>query len=130
LDKTEFSIIRKHLGKTQRQISDLLGVSLKAVQSFEQGWRAVPVHVERQLFFLAAKALHQKIKPARCWTATRCQKATRKLCPAWEFRCGDLCWFINGTICHGQIHHNWETKMRSCRQCKVFQSQFSFLLKT
>jgi DNA-binding XRE family transcriptional regulator len=68
LDKAEFSIIRKHLGKTQRQISDLLGVSLKAVQSFEQGWRAVPVHVERQLFYLAAKAYTRKSnRPAAGW---------------------------------------------------------------
>jgi DNA-binding XRE family transcriptional regulator len=129
LDKAEFSIIRKHLDKTQRQISELLGVSLKAVQSFEQGWRDVPVHVERQLFFLAAKISRPKTKPKCCWIATRCPQSTRRSCPAWEFRCGDLCWFINGTVCHGQIHSRWETKMKACRQCRVFQSQFPFLPK-
>ena len=40
------------IGKTQKQLSELLGTSLKAIQSFEQGWRKVPVHIERQMLFL------------------------------------------------------------------------------
>jgi DNA-binding XRE family transcriptional regulator len=52
MDKTEFSQIRHRLGKTQAQIAQLLGVSPKAIQSFEQGWRNIPTHVERQLLFL------------------------------------------------------------------------------
>jgi hypothetical protein len=127
VDKDEFSVIRKLLAKTQRQISDLLAVSLKAVQSFEQGWRTVPVHVERQLLFLAAKASQKNGRPKRCWTATNCSAAARKTCPAWEFRCGELCWFVNGTACHGKIHLDWESKMKGCRKCPVFQSQFPFL---
>ena len=51
----EFSQYRKQLGKTQKSLSKLLGVSLKAVQSYEQGWRAVPAHVERQIFFLLSR---------------------------------------------------------------------------
>ncbi|MFH1488783.1 MAG: hypothetical protein ABII06_07765 [Pseudomonadota bacterium] len=42
MTKKEFSIIRGHLGKTQAQMAHLLGVSLKAIQSFEQGFRKVP----------------------------------------------------------------------------------------
>ena len=52
MDKKEFSQIRHHLGKTQRQMAQLLGTSPKAIQSFEQGWRNVPVHIERQALFL------------------------------------------------------------------------------
>ena len=37
MNKKEFSQIRQHLGKTQNQTAQLLGISLKAVQSFEQG---------------------------------------------------------------------------------------------
>ena len=35
-------------------MAQILGSSLKAVQSFEQGWRKIPVHVERQMLFLLA----------------------------------------------------------------------------
>jgi len=36
-----FCSVRKNLGKTQKQMSELLGISLKAVQSFEQGQRLI-----------------------------------------------------------------------------------------
>jgi DNA-binding XRE family transcriptional regulator len=52
MKKSEFSIIRRHLEKTQSQMGQLLGVSSKAVQSFEQGWRKIPAHMERQALFL------------------------------------------------------------------------------
>jgi DNA-binding XRE family transcriptional regulator len=51
----EFKRFRKKLEKTQRQMAQLLGVSIKAVHSYEQGWRSVPVHVERQIFFLVSR---------------------------------------------------------------------------
>jgi len=35
-------------------MAQLLGTSLKAIQSFEQGWRNIPVHIERQMLFLLA----------------------------------------------------------------------------
>ncbi len=47
MDKETFSKARARLAKTQKELSELLGVSLKAVQSYEQGWRSVPVHIER-----------------------------------------------------------------------------------
>lgn len=49
MDREIFSTLRAKLGKTQKALAELLGVSLKAVQSYEQGWRAIPMHVERQL---------------------------------------------------------------------------------
>ncbi len=51
VNKQEFSQIRQYLVKTQSQMAKLLGTSLKAVQSFEQEWRSVPVHIERQILF-------------------------------------------------------------------------------
>ena len=66
MEKKEFSEIRHHLGKTQLQMAQLVGVSLKAIQSFEQGWRNIPVHTERQVLFLLAskKSPPQKESPA------------------------------------------------------------------
>ena len=51
MNKKEFSQIRRNLGKTQKQMAQLLGTSLKAIQSFEQGWREIPLPVERQALF-------------------------------------------------------------------------------
>ena len=39
MDRETFVSLRAKLGKTQKSLAELLGVSLKAVQSYEQGWR-------------------------------------------------------------------------------------------
>jgi DNA-binding XRE family transcriptional regulator len=122
LKKEEFSRIRRYLGKTQSQLAQLLGVSYKAIQSFEQGWRNIPVHTERQVLLLVAlkKASPKKDRP--CWVVRKCPMETKRNCPAWELQAGYLCWFINGTICQGQVQSSWRKKMELCRQCNVFQT--------
>ena len=55
MEKKVFPRVRRHMGKTQKQMAELLGTSLKAVQSFEQGWRKLTVYIERQMLFLLAK---------------------------------------------------------------------------
>ena len=120
MNRREFSKIRHILGKSQIQMGEILGISVKAIQSFEQGWRKVPVHAERQLLFL----LHLKLNPKKrkpCWTMKQCPKEPREKCPAWEFKAGDLCWFINGTFCEGKVQKNWQKKISICRKCEIFQ---------
>ena len=124
MDKKEFSQIRQHLGKTQKQMAQLLGVSSKAIQSFEQGWRNIPVHTERQLLFLMALKRAQGEKTRSCWEIRGCSDETRQKCPAWEFQSGHLCWFINGTTCRGEVQESWHEKMKLCRQCKVYVRLF------
>ena len=121
MQKKDFSDIRHLLGKSQREMAELLGISEKAVQSFEQGWRKVPVYVERQmLFLLYLKNNRKNRKP--CWTQVKCTKEVREQCPTWEFKAHDLCWFINGTICGGTVQKNWRKKIAICRKCGVFQN--------
>jgi len=122
VEKKEFSTARQYLGKTQNQMAQLLGVSLKAIQSFEQGWRNIPAHTERQILFLLVltKPLHKKVRP--CWVIRSCPAKVRQNCPAWQFQARQLCWFINGTICGGKVQESWQKKMTMCRQCKVFQT--------
>lgn len=119
MKKEEFSKVRSKLGKTQAQLAQLLGCSLKAVQSFEQGFRKVPVSVERQLLFLLS-SIHAPDKKKECWEIMDCPPEVKRACPAWEFQVGDLCWFVNGTICRGETQDNWQEKMKICRHCKVF----------
>ena len=120
----EFKKFRNKLGKTQRQMAQLLGVSIKAVHSYEQGWRSIPPHVERQIFFLVSRLRQNIQKPVPCWERKICPSEKKEQCPAWEFRAGDLCWFINGTICDGNIHRSWKEKMNLCRTCEIFKSIF------
>ena len=122
MDSSTFLEIRKRLGKTQKQLAELLGTSLKAVHSYEQGWRSVPGHVERQLFFLVSRmrGIHRERK--QCWDIKKCPVEQKEQCPAWEFQAGRLCWFINGTICEGVVHKNWVEKMQICRSCEVLTS--------
>ena len=122
MDKKEFAFYRKKLKKTQKQMSQLLGTSLKAIHSYEQGWRTLPAHVERQIFFLVSRLKENRIKRKPCWVIKKCRPEQKNHCPAWEYASGDLCWFINGTICEGTAVTDWREKMEYCRCCEVFKS--------
>jgi DNA-binding transcriptional regulator YiaG len=115
--------IRQEMKKTQRDMAILLGTSLKAIQSYEQGWRPVPDHLERHLYFLQVLKKIRIIQP--CWITKNCSSKKREKCPAWELQNGHLCWFINGTICDGKIQKNWKTKMDTCKECDVFKPVLS-----
>jgi DNA-binding XRE family transcriptional regulator len=126
MEKTEFATIRHTLNRTQKEMAGLLGTSIKAIHSYEQGWRKVPVHAERQLLFLLAKIQEQDKNQKTCWSVKKCPPEKKKRCPAWEFKAGKLCWFINGTICDGTVHNYWSEKMKICRPCEVFSSIMDF----
>lgn len=124
MDSKEFSYFRKKLNKTQKQMAQLLGTSIKAVHSYEQGWRKIPAHAERQVLFLASR-MRGSGKPRKsCWTIKKCPPELKKQCPAWEFRAGELCWFINGTICESVVHKDWSEKIKICRSCEVLSPLF------
>jgi hypothetical protein len=120
--KNEFSAIRHRLEKTQEQMAQILGISLKSVQSFEQGWRKVTPQAERQALFLLAHRAPSAAKRKPCWEVRNCPSAVMQNCPAWEFTLGHLCWFVNGTLCQGEAQRSWQDKMKICRQCEVFEA--------
>ncbi|MBW2466571.1 MAG: helix-turn-helix transcriptional regulator [Deltaproteobacteria bacterium] len=120
MEKEEFVKARTKLNKTQKEMSQLLGVSVKAIYSYEQGWRSVPTHVERQMFFLLSrKRRDRKTLPKQCWTIKKCPPKRRKQCPAYEYKAGRFCWLVNGTICECKAQKTWKEKMKICRACEV-----------
>lgn len=125
MNRTEVARIRRSLGKTQAELASLLGVSPKAVQSFEQGWRSVPVHVERQLLLLHQLDQCPADRPEPCWEKRDCPPETRDSCVAWKLRAGDLCWFVTGTMCEGRSRDTWQEKIGLCEKCPVFQELLS-----
>ena len=124
MDKNEFKSYRSTLNKTQKQMAQLLGTSLKAIHSYEQGWRTIPPAVERQMYFLVSRINSGGKRRKPCWKIKNCSPEQKKQCPAFEFKSGNLCWFINGTICDGNVHKNWNDKMKVCRSCVVFNNIF------
>ena len=125
MDKQRFGKIRAYLGKTQKQMAQLMGTSNKAIESFEQGWRNITPHIERQMYFLLAqKTITEGKSSVNCWDIRQCPEQKRQKCPAWEFQCGQLCWFINGTICNGEVQEHWQKKMKRCQKCEAFQNIF------
>ena len=122
MDRNEFKRLRKKLNKTQKQMAQLLGVSLKAVHSYEQGWRVIPPAVERHLYFLVSRTVLVDTRRP-CWESKNCPPDRKSQCPASQFNCGDLCWLVNGTLCEGSDQGSWEEKMAICRTCSVFTSQ-------
>lgn len=121
MESRDFVFFRKKLNKTQLQMSHLLGISEKAVHSYEQGWRSIPPHVERQVLFLASRIRGTEKPEKPCWVLNKCPKELKTQCPAWEFQAGKLCWFINGTFCGGVVHKKWKDKIEICRSCKAFK---------
>ena len=118
--KEEFSIARKKLGKTQKQLAELLGMSLKTIHSYEQGWRTIPAHIERQIFFLLINQRGRKNSLTPCWEKKKCD--VKETCPAWEFQSGHLCWFLCGTKCDCTHDISQKEKIEICKQCDIFQA--------
>jgi hypothetical protein len=129
MDGREFSLVRHYLGKNQRQMANILCVSSKAVQSFEEGWRNVPVYAERQLLFLLALKTQADKAVGNCWEIKSCPLERRETCTAWNFNAGRFCWFISGTYCQGDFQNTWKNKIQLCRQCVVFQAMIPALIK-
>ena len=123
MESIEFVHMRKQLGFTQKQLAQLLVASLKAVRSYEQGWRTIPQNIERQLLLLTSMRHTSEKNVRRCWDVKKCPPERRDGCPAWKLKAGRFCWFINGTICEGETHDNWGEKIKICRKCDIFQSE-------
>lgn len=117
MDKRLFQDVRLLLKKTQKQLADLLGISVKAIHSYEQGWRPVPDHIHRQLFFLLTQKNDNTIINHNCWQVLNCPSELKSHCPAYEYHAGNLCWYMNGTLCHGESPKTFEEKIRKCLHC-------------
>jgi len=109
--------IRGKVNMTQAEVAHSLGVSLRAIQSYEQGWREVPVHIMVQLLVLAAA--HHPADDVRkpCWEITGCPPERQVKCPC---RCtdGSLCWLVSGRMCAG-ASNNPSHDIQGCLKCPV-----------
>lgn len=115
----EFARLRASLGKSQKELAGLLGVSLKAVESYEQGWRNVPAHIERILYFLLFKLNESDIEAEEpCWDSMNCPEEKRSKCVAYVAKEGRFCWFFTGRLCAAAKSE--DPADRGCYSCSVF----------
>ncbi|HUW42333.1 MAG TPA: helix-turn-helix transcriptional regulator [Rectinemataceae bacterium] len=117
MNSETFSGLRALLGRSQRELADILGVSLKTVESYEQGWRRVPANIERILYFLLFKLNEVALEGEEpCWEATACPDSKREHCVAYLAKEGRFCWFFTGRLCAASGAEG----AASCHDCPVF----------
>jgi DNA-binding XRE family transcriptional regulator len=112
--------VREKLGKSQSEFSALLGISTRAVQSYEQGWRTVPPHVQKQvamLLYLEHRKTHKEVPP--CWELNGCTDEARQTCHVSLTDSGHICWLVSGNINHGAQERSWKAKWAKCLKCPV-----------
>ena len=121
MKKDEFSKIRKKLDKTQKEIAALLGVSGKAIESYEQGLRNIPMNIARLVYFLLFKLNMDKFNGKElCWDMKKCSPHIRENCVSWAAKEGFFCWFITGRVCaHEKLISPHPTP--TCFNCSFFK---------
>jgi len=128
MQKDDFKRIRKILNKSQKEMASLLGLSKKAVESYEQGLRNIPANTRRILYFLLFKLNRGEFgKREMCWQKKKCSTDIRKNCVAWMAREGYFCWFITGRVCEGERQLG-DNSCESCFECWFFMDQLSKII--
>jgi len=122
MKKDEFAVIRQELDLSQKELANFLLVSIRAIQSYEQGWRLIPPDIERNLLLLLMYHRHgiKKQRIAYCHILKNCSEEQKKHCPAFREFSHNLCWYLSGTHCEGDDTIAWAKKIEKCRQCEVF----------
>jgi len=118
--------MRSELGLSQSELAGLVGIGIRAIQSYEQEWRKPSEMVERMLLLLLiAHRNGAQLSRIRCWEQKECSPGVRDLCIAYVTRQGHLCWFLTGTMCNGQRQKSWSDKLRLCLDCGFMQDLLS-----
>ncbi len=117
--------IRSMMGKSQSQMARLLGVSTRAVQSYEQGWRGAPPAIQKQAMLLLYLHRRSDAGPARpCWEVCGCSEQERRDCPAYLLEEGQLCWLATGNRLPGMKGRpTWEAKAARCQECPAMSER-------
>ena len=116
----DFRHARHELDVTQSEMAYILGLSEKAVQSYEQGWRQPPETIRRLLNVVLVSHRLKRLKHnVACWQQKHCPPALRKSCRAFQLRQGALCWLLKGTKCNAKPSANGKPKSPDCSKCKV-----------
>lgn len=110
--------IRDALDMSQGKFAELMNISIRAVQSYEQGWRTVPAHVQckaAMMVYLGWRKDQVKVEP--CWDICGCEEEKKATCNAFLMNAGDLCWLMTDSCCQGKKLKTWQAKINRCGKC-------------
>ena len=91
---------RAAMGFSQSQLAKVLGISSKAVQSYEQGWRPVPGSILLHLLVLLddIRARSGEVRQP-CWEINQCPPEALTSCPVAKMGTGLRCWALANERC-------------------------------
>jgi hypothetical protein len=115
--------VRTCLGKSQAELAALVGVSPRAIQSYEQGWRPCPPYVQKLvglMVYLKWRKSRKTVHP--CWKQRNCSKDHRESCTVFSLGNGELCWLLSGNRCQGKKYKSWQAKLEACAKCPVMKA--------
>ena len=112
--------IREKLAKTQAELGTALGISEKAIQSYEQGWRDTPTKVMIQLLMLLAIQRKRALDNVPCWEIKDCPNETKEQCPAFTMSDGQFCWFVAAKFCQSKEEKK-SSELLPCMSCPVIK---------
>jgi len=113
--------VRGRLGLSQSQLANLMGLSPRAIQSYEQGWRDVPRTITAQLMTVLALHRGHADQGTPCWRLTGCPEEKRAGCSASTVGRGRFCWLLAGRSC-GPIKAAGSASGLPCVHCVVFRN--------
>ena len=112
--------IRGIMGRTQGELASALGISDKTVQSYEQGWRDVPVRVMIQLLVLLALYRKRTLDDIPCWEIRKCNTFQRENCASFTVGRGQFCWFVGSKECRPEGNTD-SGPILPCMECPVIK---------
>ena len=122
-DMTEWvRAVRGKLGMSQSQLADVLGVSSRAVQSYEQGWRTPPRPVTSHLMTVLALYRDHPMQSPPCWNLTGCTAEKRRRCAACSVGRGRFCWLLSGRACGNRRTSGQAAGPQQCVGCIVMKN--------
>jgi DNA-binding XRE family transcriptional regulator len=110
--------VRGELGVSQSQLADLVGVSVRTVQSCEQRWRGPSVALEKSLLLLLLAFRNgEEFGQQVCYEAVHPKPGACDQCLARRSGQTHLCWLFSGNTCQGKRLHSWAEKKAACGEC-------------
>lgn len=114
----EFKRLREKMAWTQAQAALYLGVSEKAVQSYEQGWREPPDVLWKEFLLIIALKHGYPEGHRRCWQVMHCSVAVRDACFCARNMGGRFCWATCQATCMRHMGGEGRT-IEDCLHCPV-----------
>lgn len=115
---TEFKQLRELMQWTQAEAAHFLGVSKKAVESYEQGWRKAPDALWKEFLLIIALKRGYPNGYKRCYEVMRCSPAVREACFCARNMRGLFCWATCQATCMRHLGGQGQT-IKDCLHCPV-----------